>query len=367
MANPTELSGANITPTAGPHGGRPPDAILTPNFLPLLERQGSSISHEKQPVSKKVRCEVDSKFTDVVEEEQMDVEFDTTMGDTKNHKFFIDGLVHVENLREEPNHKGNGDGAVKLSFRDTLVGKGMTQSPNLAISELDVMVTDEDILYGGDNLLPKIRFSGRVHDVIDEKLANSVIIRLLGKTIGYRALLNRIQTLWNPIGELQLIDMENEYFLVRFANEEEFVKVLSGGPWIVYDSYLTVQPWSRNFSINAYHPDKVMVWVRLPKLPYRYYTKSLFRYIANSIGKVVHIDYNTDDGGSGRFARLAVIVDLHKPLVSGIIIDGMRQDIEYEGLPTICFTCGKYGHSKEECGKEQKEGGLQLLMQRQEI
>ncbi|KAL4312881.1 hypothetical protein GQ457_01G027840 [Hibiscus cannabinus] len=216
MSNPTELSGANITPMAGTHGGRAPNAILTPNFLPLLERQGSTISDEKQP-------------------------------------------------------------------------------------------------------------------------------------------------------ELQLIDMDNEYFLVRFANEEDFVKVQFGGPWVVYGSYLTVQPWSRNFSINIDHLDKVMVWVRLPKLLYRYYTKSLFRYITNAIGKVVCIDYNTEDGRRSRFARLAVIVDLHKPLVSGIIIDGMRQDIKYEGLPTICFTCGKYGHSKEECGKERKEEGVQLLMKRQEI
>ncbi|KAL4310718.1 hypothetical protein GQ457_01G027610 [Hibiscus cannabinus] len=83
---------------------------------------------------------------------------------------------------------------------------------------------------------------------------------------------------------------------------------------------------------------------------YRYYTKSLFKYIAASIGKVVKVDYNTTEGKRGRFARLAIIVDLGKPLVSGIIIDGRRQDVEYEGLPSICFKCGKYGHMKELCG-----------------
>ncbi|KAK8560381.1 hypothetical protein V6N13_082824 [Hibiscus sabdariffa] len=127
MVNPTELSGENITPTAGPHGGRPVDAILSPTFLPLLEQQGSPISDEKQPVSKRGRCEVDSELTNVVEEEQMDAEFDTTMGDTENRKLSIDGLVHAENLREEPNQKENEDGAVKLSFRDTLVGKALQE------------------------------------------------------------------------------------------------------------------------------------------------------------------------------------------------------------------------------------------------
>ncbi|KAL4303172.1 hypothetical protein GQ457_10G004290 [Hibiscus cannabinus] len=158
--------------------------------------------------------------------------------------------------------------------------------------------------------------------------------------------------MWNPLGEIQLIDLDNEYFLVRFAKEEDYVHVLTGEPWVVYGSYLTVQPWSRNFSTNSEYPERIMVWVRLPKLPYRYYTKSLFRYIANAIGQVVRIDYNTEDGKRGRFARLAVTIDLNKPLVSGIVIDGTRQDIEYEGLPDICFSCGKYGHSKDLCGKE---------------
>ncbi|KAL4366606.1 hypothetical protein GQ457_05G014170 [Hibiscus cannabinus] len=102
----------------------------------------------------------------------------------------------------------------------------------------------------GDSLLPKIRFSDRFHDAIDEKLANSLIIRLLGKSIGYRALLNCIHTLWNPVGELQLIDLDNDYFLVRFVKEVDFVRVLSDGPWVIYGSYLTVQSWSRPFSTN---------------------------------------------------------------------------------------------------------------------
>ncbi|KAK8619383.1 hypothetical protein V6N13_133345 [Hibiscus sabdariffa] len=36
--------------------------------------------------------------------------------------------------------------------------------------------------------------------------------------------------------------------------------------------------------------------------------------------------------------------------------DGTRQYIEYEGLPSICYSCGKYGHSKESCGKDNGNG-----------
>ncbi|KAL4383192.1 hypothetical protein GQ457_15G015120 [Hibiscus cannabinus] len=180
-------------------------------------------------------------------------------------------------------------------------------------------------------------------EVREEDVRVGVIIRLLGKSIGYKALLNRIQSLWNPVGGMSLIDLDNDYYLVRFALTKDFNKVLTGGPWVICGSYLTI-----------------MVWVCLPKLPYRYYTKSLSRHISSSIGKGVKVDYNTTKGRRGRFARLAIIVDLNKPLKSGIIIGGQRQDIEYEGFPTICYKCGKIGHSIDICGKHRPGEGAKM-------
>ncbi|KAL4351406.1 hypothetical protein GQ457_06G022300 [Hibiscus cannabinus] len=75
------------------------------------------------------------------------------------------------------------------------------------------------------------------------------------------------------------------------------------------------------------------------------------------IGRVVRIDYNTGEGRRGRFARLAVVVNLTKPLKSRIMIDGFRQPIEYEGLPLICYMCGKYGHTSDTCGSGEIEKG----------
>lgn len=43
------------------------------------------------------------------------------------------------------------------------------------------------------------------------------------------------------------------------------------------------------------------------------------------------------------------IIDLSKPLVSRIKVDGDALPVEYEGLPTICYHCGRYGHLEEGC------------------
>ncbi|KAK8661593.1 hypothetical protein V6N13_091191 [Hibiscus sabdariffa] len=41
----------------------------------------------------------------------------------------------------------------------------------------------------------------------------------------------------------------------------------------------------------------------------------------------------------------------------GVQDDGRRQKIEYEGLPTICYHCGKYGHLEERClAKDNADG-----------
>lgn len=51
--------------------------------------------------------------------------------------------------------------------------------------------------------------------------------------------------------------------------------------------------------------NKIVAWVRLPKLAVRYYHKSVIRCIGKALGKVIKVDYNTDSGERGKFARLA--------------------------------------------------------------
>lgn len=48
------------------------------------------------------------------------------------------------------------------------------------------------------------------------------------------------------------------------------------------------------------------------------------------IGKVTKLDFNTDSQARGRYARMALYVNLEKPLTSKILINGYLQKIEYE-------------------------------------
>ncbi|KAI9108992.1 hypothetical protein K1719_019947 [Acacia pycnantha] len=153
--------------------------------------------------------------------------------------------------------------------------------------------------------------------------------------------------------------MEGGFYCATFALEEDHLKVLTGGPWMIYGAYLTVQPWSLEFDAKTGIVSKVVAWIRIPGLSIRYYHKSTLRVIGTLLGEEVKIDYMTEMRGRGKYTRVAVIIDLLKPLIPSIKVDGTPYFIEYEGLPHIFFACGKHGHSKERCGDKEQQSEKQ--------
>ncbi|RYR25096.1 hypothetical protein Ahy_B02g058720 [Arachis hypogaea] len=93
--------------------------------------------------------------------------------------------------------------------------------------------------------------------------------------------------------------------------------------------------------------------VRIPKLPVKLYTDKFLWRAGKKIGTMLKIDQNTSIHSRGKFARLCVEIDLRRKLVLGIKVLGHDFKVEYEGLHLICFGCGRYGHRIELCS----EGG----------
>ncbi|KAK5784734.1 hypothetical protein PVK06_039261 [Gossypium arboreum] len=114
-------------------------------------------------------------------------------------------------------------------------------------------------------------------------------------------------------------------------------------------TYLTIQPWSTNFDPAKPYLSLVKFWIRLPGLPGHLYNWKILLEIRELVGKVVGLDFNTDNRARGRFARMVVFVNLDKSLISQILINGILQHIEYESLSVVCFTCNRYNHGNELC------------------
>ncbi|MBA0763310.1 hypothetical protein Gotri_012776, partial [Gossypium trilobum] len=83
------------------------------------------------------------------------------------------------------------------------------------------------------------------------------------------------------------------------------------------------------------YSNMVMAWIRLPGLPGHLYKRKIFWEIGGMIGRVAKLDFNIDNRVRGRFARMAVYVNLGKALISQVLINGVLQKAEYEYLPTV--------------------------------
>lgn len=56
-----------------------------------------------------------------------------------------------------------------------------------------------------------------------------------------------------------------------------------------------------------------------------------------------------ETGSRGRYAKFCVQVDLEQPLTKQVVIGKHYQQVLYEGLSSLCFSCGRIGHKKETC------------------
>ncbi|MBA0553722.1 hypothetical protein Golob_012873 [Gossypium lobatum] len=122
---------------------------------------------------------------------------------------------------------------------------------------------------------------------------------------------------------------------IDFDEEEDFV--LIGGN--VMRSFINGIP-SINFLKSANQfliKDMAYTMIHLPGIPGYMYKRKILWEIGGMVGKVAKLDFNTDNRVRGRFARMAIYVNLDKPLVSQVLINGVLQRIEYEYLPIVFF------------------------------
>ncbi|KAH9706368.1 hypothetical protein KPL70_012184 [Citrus sinensis] len=251
----------------------------------------------------------------------------------------------------------DADNPQKPSWRDKAMKAVTVMAGQTGSEEEDWDIEDEDVVERIEEGIPAIYFSNRVQEKLQQPWRYSVIVKLLGRQIGYWVLCNRLEILWRSmVAGFSIIDLENNYFLVKFQTAVDAERALTEGPWTVMGRNLFVQPWTPNFDCFSNELTSTMVWVRLPGMAIQYYDKCNLRRLGNKIGDVIKIDYNTEDSKRGKFAWLAIRISLVKPLVSQIKVNGQIQLVQYEGLPMICFSCGKYGHFTEDCGEKDMMG-----------
>lgn len=97
---------------------------------------------------------------------------------------------------------------------------------------------------------------------------------------------------------------------------------------------------------------KFNTWIRFTGLNLFYYDESVLLTLTTVVGNLIKVDSNTLDVRRGRFARVCVEIDLKKPVIGKVWMNGHWYFVEYEALHRICTGSGFYGHLTKDCKKK---------------
>ncbi|KAJ4843994.1 hypothetical protein Tsubulata_045126 [Turnera subulata] len=198
------------------------------------------------------------------------------------------------------------------SFRDTLTQGSMWNEPTI---DTNFAIEDGDVIVIASLQGPIVRYTDRFRAKLYKAWENTLIIKPWGR----------------------------------------------GGPWMILGQYLSVETWRPNFNPSTDKVISVVAWVRIPGLPVEHYHVGVLKMVCDMIGKTVRIDIPAQQTDRAQFARIAVKLDLTKPLEPRVCFEGIWYNIEYEDLPTICFDCGIAGHNMSSClSQNQQTGSVDL-------
>lgn len=219
-----------------------------------------------------------------------------------------------EKMAEEPAVDGTGQQpgnmeAEKQSFRDKVRGRAKTYDQKDLFGPLNE--NDGLIQISTKDSWPSIRTSPQLKAYLNNRCRNCLIVKLLGRNIGYKVLYDKIMKLWNLMGDLELIEIGEGYFVVKFYLEEDIRFALEEGPWVIFGHYLTVRRWRPNFRPSDDTIMSTAVWIRFPELSVE---ERVLLALWNTIGRAIKVDNNTHFASRGKFARVCVEID-NKPLV----------------------------------------------------
>ncbi|KAI9127053.1 hypothetical protein K1719_001612 [Acacia pycnantha] len=164
-------------------------------------------------------------------------------------------------------------------------------------------------------------------------------------------MVKKLRQIWERKGQIDIFDLENDFYLVSFQHLDDYMEALTGGPWVILDAYLNVARWRPDFCPKNAQIESVVAWVRLPDFPTPLFNKKFLLNLGNAIGKAIKLDIHTAQRARGKFARMCVELDFTKALILEFNVEGHVLSVVYESLGLLCTICGWFGHNKEGCAE----------------
>ncbi|KAI9128664.1 hypothetical protein K1719_000147 [Acacia pycnantha] len=113
------------------------------------------------------------------------------------------------------------------SFKDKLLHLNSKTTDD---EDDDINLKQGDVSIGLNDNIPTVDFANHVKETLNKRMGLAVVVKLLGRKIGYRQLCIQLQKIWKPAGHFELTDMDEDCFLVRFQDDLDYQNAILSGP-----------------------------------------------------------------------------------------------------------------------------------------
>lgn len=160
---------------------------------------------------------------------------------------FVFTAPRILELEKPPDDAVKGITCSKPSFREML-----TEGQQSTLVKEKVNLTAKSLvtikLEGGNRLLPKVMFDEKLLSELCGSWQKALVVNLLGKTVGYTIMKEHLTKLWKLQGDFEIMDVDNGFFMVKCDKNGDRENIISQGPWMLFDHYLAVTQWTREFA-----------------------------------------------------------------------------------------------------------------------
>lgn len=133
------------------------------------------------------------------------------------------------------------------ALRDVLLGNRRKPKADGLRTDLFLRIDDRVMVDFSNSLGPEILITDVELENFRANWTGSLMLKVLGKRVSCGVLMRRLMQIWVTKGELTLIDLPNDYFIVKFTASEDINFALSGGPWLVKGLHLTIRDGNQIF------------------------------------------------------------------------------------------------------------------------
>ena len=123
------------------------------------------------------------------------------------------------------NPEGEGGPPKKISFRDKVLGGSSTPTQSLP-EDLVLHNLAKIELHEGDKQKPRISFDKSVIEAISAPWQEALVIKLLGRNVGYLLIKEKLKSLWRLQGGFDIMSAGGGYYMVKFDCVEDRERVI---------------------------------------------------------------------------------------------------------------------------------------------